>query len=166
MDSQSVRGEFSAHSPGNGPKWILSVDDDPGILGSRQLLQQGAGFAVLSAADGEQALDLFTANCVDLVLLDYLMPGMNGGAVAEEMKRRKPLIPVVMVSASWIEEDLSHCVNCFIPKGQGPAFLLERVAQILSPVAIEPSRKGQASLSDVLTYLKRWPRQGRTGTGG
>ncbi len=54
---------------------ILSVDDEAGVLYSRQKLLQAAGYDVLSAADGEQALDFFASAPVDLVVLDYSMPG-------------------------------------------------------------------------------------------
>jgi CheY-like chemotaxis protein len=53
---------------------ILSVDDEAGVLYSRQKLLQAAGYDV-SACDGEQALDFFASVPVDLVVLDYLMPG-------------------------------------------------------------------------------------------
>ena len=73
-----------------GRRLILSVDDEPGILVTRQLILENAGYEVLSAADGEQALHLFRAHAVDLVLLDYVMPGMDGGVVAQEIKNAKP----------------------------------------------------------------------------
>ena len=56
MNSQRLHGEFSSPHPSkNGTRLILSVDDEPGILVSRQLILEGGGYEVLSAADGEQA---------------------------------------------------------------------------------------------------------------
>ena len=49
-----------------------------------------AGLTVLIATGGVEALQLFTSNPVDLVLLDYHMPGMNGDVVAEHMKTNQP----------------------------------------------------------------------------
>lgn len=116
----------------NGTKRILSVDDEPGILFTRQAILEKEGYKVLSAVDGEHALHLFALQAVDLVLLDYLMPGMDGGAVAQEMKKRKPLVPVIMVSGSSVPEHTLTCVDCFIRKGEGPALLLEKVEQLLA----------------------------------
>ncbi len=111
----------------------MSVDDEPGILFTRQRLLQNAGYEVLSAADGEQALHFFAANDVDLVLLDYLLPGMDGGVIAQAMKQQKPLVPVIIVTASSVEEQSITCVDCFIRKGEGPAYLLEKIKQLLAP---------------------------------
>jgi CheY-like chemotaxis protein len=114
--------------------FILSVDDEPGILVSRQLILESEGYRVLSAADGEQALHFFEAHAVDLVLLDYVMPGINGGVVAQKIKNRNPRVPVVIVSASPVAEEQSlGCVDCFINKGEGPALLLAKIRQLLAP---------------------------------
>src|SRR5271166_5436950 len=123
MRSQPMHGGFSVPVSMNGTKRILSVDDEPGILFTRQKLLENAGYEVLSAADGEQALHFFAAHDVDLVLLDYLMPGMDGGAVAQAIKHQKPLVPVLIVSASPVEERNLTCVDCFIRKGEGPTLL-------------------------------------------
>ena len=79
---------------------ILVVDDDAGqrLVACESLLQ--AGFAVVEAADGEHALRLFRREQPDLVLLDVVMPGLDGFAVCETM-RQSPggrHVPVVMVT--------------------------------------------------------------------
>lgn len=60
-------------------KLILSVDDEVGVLFSRYKLLAAAGYAVLSASDGVQALGLFSSEKFDLVILDYNLPEMHGG---------------------------------------------------------------------------------------
>lgn len=139
MQSQPMPAGFSSPVSRNCTRRILSVDDEPGILFTRQKLLENAGYEVLSAADGEQALHFFTAHDVDLVLLDYLMPGMDGGAVAQAIKHQKPLVPVIIVSASPVEEKSLTCVDCFLRKGEGPALLLEKIRQMLNGVAHEVS---------------------------
>ena len=135
LQSQLVHAGLSTHTSSNGHRRILSVDDEPGILFTRQKLLQNAGYDVLSAADGEQALHFFSTHDVDLVLLDYLMPGMDGGVIAQAMKQHKPLVPVIIVSASPVEEQGLTSVDCFIQKGQGPALLLEKIKQLLAPLS-------------------------------
>jgi CheY-like chemotaxis protein len=113
-------------------KWlILSVDNEPAILVTRHKILEHAGYEVLSAEDGEHALCLFASQPVDLVLLDYVMPGLDGGAVAEQMKRCRRNVPIVLITASPIPEETVTCVDYRIVKGQGPLLLLEKIAQLL-----------------------------------
>lgn len=96
------------------------------------LILESAGYEVLSASDGEQALRMFAEQPVDLVLLDYVMPGMDGGVVAREIKNHNPGLPVVIISASPVDEQSLGCVDCFISKGDGPVLLLAKIKQLLA----------------------------------
>ncbi len=126
--SQSQRPDAVGH---DGSRFILSVDDEAVILYSRQKVLEAAGYNVLSAANGEQALGFFSAVMVDLVLLDYSMPGLDGGQVAKEMKARRPLTPIILVSAYSIEKETLPYVDWFFTKGGDPGLLLEKIGQLL-----------------------------------
>jgi DNA-binding response OmpR family regulator len=80
-------------------KKILLVDDDHGI----QLLYQeeftDEGYAVESAFNGDEALQMFTAEPPDLVILDIQMPGLNGIEVLRQMKMINSAIPIILNSA-------------------------------------------------------------------
>lgn len=80
-------------------KRILLVDDEEGI----QLLYreefEDSGYAVDSARNGEEALDIFKANPPDLVVLDINMPGMNGIEVLRQMKEIRADLPIILSSA-------------------------------------------------------------------
>jgi CheY-like chemotaxis protein len=110
---------------------ILSVDDEPALLYTREKILQSAGYEVLSATDGEWALKMFATHDVDLVVLDFQMPKMDGGIVAQQMKRRKPLVPIIIQSA-FSAAKVVTCANCFIAKGEGPAALLEKIKPLLA----------------------------------
>ncbi len=99
------------------------------------MLLEIEGYYVLSADDGAGALDLFGQHDLDLVFLDYLMPGMDGGEVAQEMKRRKPNVPVFIVSANSMPRAV---LTCFIEKGDGPALLLQKLERY------SPNYRGRA----------------------
>lgn len=143
MSTQQFRAEFPSPYPTkNGVSLILSVDDEPGILLTRQQILESRGYKVLSASDGEQALQLFALYPVDLVLLDCLMPGIDGGTVAQEMKRHKPNVPVVIVTASALPAGVATCADCFVRKGGGPAQLLEKIRELLSSGSI-PGASGE-----------------------
>ncbi len=84
---------------------ILIADDDEQL---RQLLQatlQRAGHHVILAKDGEQALDLFTQQKVDLVILDAMMPKMDGFALCAELRKRSDT-PIVMLTALNRPDDI------------------------------------------------------------
>ncbi|MGQ9920916.1 MAG: sigma-54-dependent transcriptional regulator [Desulfobacca sp.] len=78
---------------------ILIVDDEPAIVQTLSGILQDEGFEVLTAADGETALQVVAEEGPDLVFLDIALPGMDGLEVLQQLKEQQPLLPVVMVSA-------------------------------------------------------------------
>ncbi len=78
---------------------ILLVDDEPEILGYLKRGLTFEGFTVLTAADGETALALAMQQPPDLVILDIMLPGLDGLAVCERLRQSDPLLPVLMLTA-------------------------------------------------------------------
>ena len=72
------------------PKKILVVDDDPVIGKSFDRVLSGKGYAVITAADGEEALRKLSSETYDVVFTDIRMPGMSGLEVAERVKASQP----------------------------------------------------------------------------
>lgn len=86
------------HPTGSTPT-LLIVDDDSGVRELTATRLTEAGYTVREAASGLQALaTLETDPCVDLVVLDFAMPGMNGAEVATEIRKRWPAMPVLFVT--------------------------------------------------------------------
>lgn len=107
----ALRGPAVAVSQGEGR--LLVVDDDEAnrdIL-SRHLVRQG--YSVVTAEEGTQALDLLSKQPFDLVLLDFMMPGMNGLEVLQAIRADSAMhhIPVVMVSALDEMEGIAQCIE-------------------------------------------------------
>jgi CheY-like chemotaxis protein len=90
----AMRTEDSA--PG---KNILLVDDDSGVRGSIKVLLSIDRHTVTEAANGHEALQLFTGSRYDLVITDYFMPEMLGDELAENIKNIAPAQPILMVTA-------------------------------------------------------------------
>ncbi|MBI1736748.1 MAG: response regulator [Candidatus Rokubacteria bacterium] len=84
------------------PLRILAVEDEPEVLDVLRAMLAHAGHAVITAASGREALDLFARDQVDLVVTDLGMPGMTGLALAAELKRARP-VPVILLTG-WAEE--------------------------------------------------------------
>ena len=78
---------------------ILLVDDEERIVNFVRRGLQAEGMAVDSARDGEEGLELALSRSYDLVILDLVMPGIDGHAVLERLLQRKPSQPVLVLSA-------------------------------------------------------------------
>jgi CheY-like chemotaxis protein len=77
---------------------ILCVDDKRNLLEGYKMLLEQKGYRVLIATNGKDGIQAFKSHLVDLVLLDYHMPEMNGGEAATLMKESKPYVPVALLS--------------------------------------------------------------------
>jgi len=113
---------------------LLSIDDDTETLRQRALLLEANGYSVQSMESGREALDwLASGTQVDLVLLDYAMPGMRGDELARSLKERYPSLPLIAVSAAEkLPAAFQDIVNASVRKGQDPQVLLTAVAQVLA----------------------------------
>jgi len=77
---------------------VLCVEDEDSQLSLRKLLFESAGFDFCGSRTGAEALDLFRKRDIDAVVLDYWLSGMKGVELAEEMKRERPHVPVIILS--------------------------------------------------------------------
>jgi CheY-like chemotaxis protein len=96
------------------------------------MLLEESGCTVLASTSGAEALQLFASNPVDLVLLDYHMPQMNGDAVAERMKAHQPDVPIVLLSGDdELPQRVLRSVDVFVSKSQPPESLLQTIEHLL-----------------------------------
>ncbi len=122
-------------------KWkVLIVEDDEDILNLIAYNLQGAGMEPLKVRDGMEALKVARENLPDLIILDLMLPGMDGTEVCKILKREEGTrdIPVVMVTAKGEEMDrivgLEIGAEDYIVKPFSPRELLLRVKTILKRV--------------------------------
>ena len=98
---------------------LLLVDDDSSVLLMQKMLLESAGFRVLTAASGTDALKLFESETVDLVVMDYFMPELNGIETARVMKQLKPDVPILFLSAySELPGETLGLAHSWVQKGQ------------------------------------------------
>jgi CheY-like chemotaxis protein len=115
---------------------VLCVDDELVGLQVRKLLLERAGYRVLTAEDGPSGLEIFTAEQIEAVVLDYSMPGMHGGEVAIKMREIKPAVPILLLSAYvGLPVEVTSVVDLYMTKGQGAALLLNKLGSLLQPVS-------------------------------
>lgn len=86
----------------SGMSMILVVDDEPAFQQITQIVLQRAGYTVICASNGQQALEMLEAHTPNLIILDEMMPGMAGSDVCRTIKcdPRWKHIPVIMHTAS------------------------------------------------------------------
>ncbi len=111
---------------------ILVVDDDPKILSLLRTILTLAGYEVITASGGEQALRLHKKENPSLLLLDLSMPEMDGFAVLKRL-RQTSQVPVIVISAhiSHANEALQVGANAFLAKPFRPNDLVNRVKLII-----------------------------------
>jgi CheY-like chemotaxis protein len=115
---------------------VLCVDDESIGLQIRKILLERAGYRVLTASDGPSGLEVFSTEPVEVVVLDYCMPGMHGGDVAIRMRQTKPEVPILLLSAYMgLSADVISIVDTYMTKGEGPPVLLEKLSNLLHPVS-------------------------------
>lgn len=112
---------------------ILCADDTITILKAWKMLLEQHGYDVLTAADGKEALQEFVSHPVDLVILDYHMPQMNGDIAAAHMKACKDDVPIALLSV----DDLRplgnlKTVDAFLSKSDSMTTVLRIVDHLLS----------------------------------
>src|SRR5690348_17255087 len=111
---------------------ILCIDDEPTAIEARKLLLQSEGYEVLDASTGEEGLRVFQSRTIDAVVVDYWMSGMNGLAVAREIKRLKPSMPVIMLSGlPELPGEAVGIADRWILKGRSTEALLEALAALV-----------------------------------
>lgn len=84
---------------------VLVVDDEPHMRRLIRIYLENAGYDVVESEDGENALDEMEHQSIHLVILDLMMPGMDGWETCSEIRSRQPAIPVLMLTARTAVED-------------------------------------------------------------
>jgi CheY-like chemotaxis protein len=110
---------------------VLCIDDAEVALRVRKLLLTSAGYSVLTAASGEEGLELFKHNHVQLVIADHFLSNKSGAEIAAEMRQIKPQVPILIVSAAAEKPAGLEFADGFLSKGEGPDALLDSVAGLL-----------------------------------
>jgi CheY-like chemotaxis protein len=111
---------------------ILCIDDEDLGLEIRKMVLEREGFTVLTARDGVTGLSVFASEPVDAVVLDYAMPGMDGGQVAAILRQRRPDIPILMLSAYVVlPENVLQMVSVSATKGDGAFTLVDKLKELL-----------------------------------
>ena len=129
---------------------VLIVDDEPNIREVVGLYLRRDGHEVVSAADGEEALSIFSSAVPDLVVLDLMLPKVGGLEVCRRMRAERR-VPLIMLTARGEEEErivgLSLGADDYVVKPFSPRELVARVAAVLRRVEESSGDTNQQVLS-------------------
>ncbi len=125
-------------------KTILVSDDNPQINEILQKYLKSEGYAVVTAQDGQQALDLFFSHAPNLVLLDVMMPKLDGFAVCRQIRKVSD-VPILMITAKGEDEDrisgLDLGADDYIVKPFSTGELMARIRAVLRRSSEKTSRR-------------------------
>ena len=140
--TENSTGSESAADPGvplnsveeikgaDGVATVLCIDDEEAGLLPRRLVLESAGYRVIDARSGAEGIRLFQTQTVHAVILDYWMSGMKGTAVAAELKRIDPNVPIIVLSGmSDLPGEASGIVDQWLVKGS------HRAEQLLNSIS-------------------------------
>ena len=111
---------------------ILCIDDADVALRVRKLLLGSEGYNVLTANSGEDGLELFKQNPIELVIADHFLTGKSGTEIAREMKELKPEVPILIISAAIEKPPGLEFADGFLAKGQPTQVLLDIIDRLLA----------------------------------
>jgi len=124
------------------PRTVLTIEDQPDIRRLIRMTLEFKGFTVQDAGDGREGLALARQGRPDLILLDVMMPGMNGKEVSRALAAdpATAAIPVIMLSAlgsaSDVEAGLQAGARAYLVKPFSPWELLDKVAALIDEARV------------------------------
>ena len=139
---------------------VLIVEDDPDTVNLVRLYLRRDGYKVLSAPDGREGLKLAQDAGPDLVVLDLMLPGMDGLEVCREL-RRDSNVPIIMLTARVEEEDRLEGLNLgaddYVTKPFSPRELAARVRAVLRRTTRDAAEEGPLRLvvGDITVDLEK-----------
>jgi two-component system, OmpR family, response regulator VicR len=126
------------YKDGKHPTAVIYIEDDPEMIELVTLILTRRGFSIIGALDGQQGLDLIERNPPDLILLDLMMPGLDGWDVYHQLKAKEATknTPVIIITAKAqpIDRVLGISiakVDAYISKPFRPQELLEAIETII-----------------------------------
>jgi len=138
---------------------VLVVEDDTSIRRGIVDTLAAGGYGTLESGDGDEGLELALSCDPDLVLIDIMLPRRDGYSILEEIRKSKPALPAIMVTARGAESDrvrgLKTGADDYVVKPFSALELLARVEAVLRRSAERPQTVGSLELGDRTVDLER-----------
>jgi CheY-like chemotaxis protein len=110
---------------------VLCIDDNEDVLECEKSFLESFGYTVLIAPNGGKGLELASKQAVDVVVVDYYMPEMNGQEVAIKMRRLRPQAPIILLTGAVdVPAQTLNLVDALVAKDRLASQLLPTIAQL------------------------------------
>jgi len=110
---------------------VLCIDDSQDMLDCERAFLESFGYTVLTAPNGGRGLELASLYSVDVVLLAYFMPRMNGQEVALELRRLRPQASIILITdGAGVPDQTLNLVDALVAKETLSSQLLPTIAQL------------------------------------
>jgi len=144
----------TASSDGTPAGVVLCIDDDQGTLEVMKSILGTNGYSVLTSSDWCGTLAVLTQNAIDVVIVDYEMPGMSGYEAALRIRSVSPEAPIILHSDSLVSDLAGKRIDACVPKGTDPAMMVAAISSLITnsrkkhsgsvvPMEKQPNVQGQ-----------------------
>ena len=138
---------------------ILIIEDEPDLVRGLRDALEFEGFDIISSGVGREGVKLARERGADLVLLDLMLPDMNGFAVCEEIRAVSPLVPIIMLTARSQESDkirgLEVGADDYVTKPFSVGELVARIGAIFRRLQRASGPGDEIRVGDAVVYPKR-----------
>jgi len=142
-----------------GQRVILVIEDEPAIRRGIADAMTFAGYAVREAGDGEEGLRMAFGSGVDLILLDLVLPKRDGFEILREVRRARPTLPIIILTARGAEEDrvrgLKEGADDYVVKPFSARELIARVEAVLRRSPTRPREQKSFTIAGRRLDLER-----------
>ena len=143
----TARADLALLQPWTGRR-LLWVDDSRALLSLYKSVFESLGFEVLATSSPDEALEHVSSNAPDVAILDYDMPGMDGGMLASLIKDRYPVLPVILYSGSTgIPVTAHYWVDAICAKTAAREELLTTIALLSRKASAAPGAESPRSFT-------------------
>jgi len=111
---------------------VLCVDDDQRTLETMKSILGTNGYSVLTSSDWRGTRAALTQNAIDVVIVDYEMPGMSGYETALRIKSICPEASIILHSDSLVSDLASKRIDACVPKGTDPSMMLAAISSLIT----------------------------------
>lgn len=142
------------------PIKILIIEDDENIVELIQLYMDKEGFSSIAASDGEEGLELFFNEAPDCILLDIMVPKMNGWEVCKAIRLEDKQVPIIMLTGKGETYDIINGLDIgaddYVVKPFDPNELMARIKTVLRRTILSESEKDKLQFNNISIDMKEY----------